>query len=631
MSATALQPEPHRSSLAARVLRTPLTELLRGHLAPALDAERTVAAAGLPASLAELTCGVIRRTRLWRREKLEVARELLAHFQDGLAAGAAADDLAASFGDPAQAAKLIRRAKRRNRPALWKALRLTRRTIGALVLFVLIVYTVQAVRIYTQRPNIARNFAAEWNAAPLAVPESERAWPIYRAAALALGEWPGGRANVSQRPGRADWPALVEFVEENARSVALYRQAAAMPKLAWVYTTQLQDEDARLWNPGHAAPSASAPAQPAVQDPDFVMFLMLPPLPVLRDGTRLLTIDAYRAAETNDPGRADADIRAILQMADHARETRVLIGDLVAVALSSRACDLLGTLLHDHPQLFSPEQLVAIAHRLATVGGGTLRVRFDSERAIFEDMLQRYYTDDGHGDGLPRPDLLGMATMVDGQTRDNSPLGGACAKLLLPAASTVMAGRRDLHAAFRDYIDRSDVEAELPLWERPAQVAHDGLEAMGRSPLAHVRYWPLFILAPALDNAGRIGEYATQTRDATLTALVLELYRRRHGEYPSSLAALTPQWLPKVPPDRYDGQPLKYRLVDGQPLLYSVGVDRKDDGGRLPNVPNVAPDAPNRESRANHLARMWRPPPNPNHPPPEPLPDGDWILWPPIE
>ena len=631
MSAAALQPEPHRSSLAARVLHTPLTELLCGHVAPAFDALQMVAAAGLPPTLTELTCGVIRRTRLWRREKLEVARELLAHFQDGLAAGATADDLAASFGDPAQAAKLIRRAKRRNRPVLWKALRLTRRTIGALVLFMLIVYAVQAIRIFTQRPNIARNFAAEWNAAPLAVPESQRAWPVYREAALALGKWPVSRANMTLRPGGADWPALVKFVDENARSVELFRQAAAMPKLAWVLNTQLQDEDARLINRGYTSPPASAPAQPAVQVPAFVMFLM-PPLPVLRDGTRLLTIDAYRAAETNDPGRADADILAILQMADHARETRVLIGDLVAAALSSRTCDLLGTLLHDHPQLFSPEQLVAIAHRLAAVGNGSLRVRFDSERAMFEDILQRFYTDDGHGDGLPRPELLCIASVVDGQSRDNSPFGGAFAKLLFPAASTVMAGRRDLYAAFRDCIDRSEAVADLPLWECPPQDTGDEtVIAMRASPLTRLHYWPLSILMPAFGNAGRIAEYATQTRDATLTALALELYHRQHGDYPSSLDALTPQWLPKVPPARYDGRPIKYRLVDGQPLLYSVGVDRKDDGGRLPDVSSLGPDAPNRAAQANRLARDWQPPPDPSRPPAKPLPDGDWILWPPVE
>ena len=30
---------------------------------------------------------------------------------------------------------------------------------------------------------------------------------------------------------------------------------------------------------------------------------------------------------------------------------------------------------------------------------------------------------------------------------------------------------------------------------------------------------------------------------------------------------MTPQYLPAVPLDRYDGKPLKYRIVEGQPMM----------------------------------------------------------------
>jgi hypothetical protein len=44
---------------------------------------------------------------------------------------------------------------------------------------------------------------------------------------------------------------------------------------------------------------------------------------------------------------------------------------------------------------------------------------------------------------------------------------------------------------------------------------------------------------------------------------------------------LTPTLLPEVPVDRITGGPLIYKLVDGRPLVYSVGADRDDDGGRV--------------------------------------------------
>ena len=55
--------------------------------------------------------------RLPRRERVEVSRELTAHFEDGLASGRTAADLLAEFGDPALAGGLIRRGARRRRRA----------------------------------------------------------------------------------------------------------------------------------------------------------------------------------------------------------------------------------------------------------------------------------------------------------------------------------------------------------------------------------------------------------------------------------------------------------------------------------------------------------------------------------
>jgi hypothetical protein len=60
----------------------------------------------------------------------------------------------------------------------------------------------------------------------------------------------------------------------------------------------------------------------------------------------------------------------------------------------------------------------------------------------------------------------------------------------------------------------------------------------------------------------------------------LERYRAGHKNlYPDSLNSLVPDFLPAVPEDIFNGSPLQYhRRADGY-LLYSVGSDRKDDGG----------------------------------------------------
>src|SRR5262245_22628915 len=85
---------------------------------------------------------------------------------------------------------------------------------------------------------------------------------------------------------------------------------------------------------------------------------------------------------------------------------------------------------------------------------------------------------------------------------------------------------------------------------------------------------------PAYWEAQEITERSLGRRDGVLIAITLEIFRREHGKYPDALDVLVPELLPEIPPDRITGTPTRYRLLESGPLLYSVGADRKDDGGR---------------------------------------------------
>jgi hypothetical protein len=119
-----------------------------------------------------------------------------------------------------------------------------------------------------------------------------------------------------------------------------------------------------------------------------------------------------------------------------------------------------------------------------------------------------------------------------------------------------------------------------------------------------------------LERTGWSAERLIGQRDGVTVGLALELFRRRHGRYPGTLGELVPDLLPALPLDRIDGQPLRYRLIDGRPLIYSVGVDRQDDGGRLAvdakgkPAPWIAAAWPN--SSASQVAAV----------------KGDWVLYP---
>lgn len=97
------------------------------------------------------------------------------------------------------------------------------------------------------------------------------------------------------------------------------------------------------------------------------------------------------------------------------------------------------------------------------------------------------------------------------------------------------------------------------------------------------RFWKHEMMAamllPALDKVQRRAAVAQATVDQMVTACALERARLATGQYPETLAALTPAFLPAPPRDVMTGQPLLYRPRDNGYLLYSVGWDRDDDGG----------------------------------------------------
>ena len=75
-------------------------------------------------------------------------------------------------------------------------------------------------------------------------------------------------------------------------------------------------------------------------------------------------------------------------------------------------------------------------------------------------------------------------------------------------------------------------------------------------------------------------------KQLTVTAIALTRYKLRHGKFPADLATLVPEFLPAVPLDPVNAQPLRYSLnANGTFLLYSVGEDAEDNGGN-PNKTN---------------------------------------------
>lgn len=589
-------------SAVNKLASTPMSDVVRGRLTGRLAWREALDRANLPAPAAGVIREVVRRTRLWRTERADVAMELIAHFQDGLESGASADELVRSFGDARSAARLITRAKRRSRGPLWKAANAGAWALLALAGVMALVYAWWAVLFFSSSPRIARDYVAELNAPIAMIPESERALPLYqefyRVRALLPADAPfpaemiEGQRYDGARPGDPEWPAAEAYLALNARAIELARAAATKPALG----NLLNNVDG--WDNPASGGASSGVMKNSLRE------TVLPHIGTTRLAARLLSMTAVQAAARGEGARAVADCVSMLRIANHSEENGFLIGQLVRQAIDNLLLETVGWIAAKHPESLSEAQWRELAHTIAgELSDDETRLRFGVESASFDDLLQRVYSDDGRGDGrLTREGVEAIMSMDTQRTGFDR----AGAVLLGPALSGFGAGRKVVKAEYDALIDAAQLETDKPLREQDAAAMERRFDERFGSAVNSVRYLMVRLMAPGFARTADGPERTRQKRDAILAAIALELHRRRAGSYPATLDELTPALLPAVPMDRYAGTPMTYVLRDGAPMLYSVGVNKVDDGG----VPG-----------GDRIRR------NPDGS--ETIPDGDWILWPP--
>ncbi|MDX9911262.1 MAG: hypothetical protein RBS39_05480 [Phycisphaerales bacterium] len=590
MSAREAEPARADGTLTVRqVLRTPMGRLVRGRLGPAPHPvarsrrgawRAMVRESVLPIQLRDLVDRVVRRTRLWKGEKLDVALELVAHFRDGIEAGRSADELSATFGDPDRAARLLRHAAKRKRPAWWHAMVFFRRGILAMFTILVGVYLFLFLRYHMGEVVVSHDYLADMNARAAAAPEADRAWPLYRQAIMQTKrEGPVQPSEAIQQfgldrigPDDPLYPEALDYLRRAAPALDLVRQAAKKPSLGLEIGFQT---DAELYD---YADGGYTPGDKPLDG--WLVGVLLPSLGDFRGYARLLRFDAQVAARNDDADRVFEDIEAILAMGRHVREHPVLISDLVGIALGAVASEITKRTLTERPELLSREQLLALAHDFAAWNEGLPLLQFEGERAFFEDFLQRAFTDDGHGDGFMTSDGLRIAMDAADDMlflHDQQEPTRFISAAIEPVASVVVAPRKEQQ---REY-DRIMALVQDALAAEPWESDEPLAVLQEESERSHsFRYLPVRFLMPAFGRAITSARQGEADRNATLVAIALELYRREHGSYPTTLADLTPRFLPSVPRDPFDGQPLRYEVRDGVAHVWSIGADRKDDGGR---------------------------------------------------
>ncbi|USN99071.1 MAG: hypothetical protein H6810_13125 [Phycisphaeraceae bacterium] len=460
-------------------------------------------------------------------------------------------------------------------------------------------------------PQVKVDYAAELNKAALAVPEEDRAWPIYIEAVSKLPKLKERAAFddliSSAAPGGERWTEAVRALDEYAEVVALIREGAAKAAAGVIAEPEVSKDILEAEGRGDEYEPYTGP------NPAWVVDVVLPQLSEFRSMTRILRVDALHAAEVGDGDRITADIEAMAGLGRQAREQPILINALVAQAIGVAAAQATERIIHDNADVLGEAQLARIDHALmsAFTGPGTT-LDLTGERYFFLDVIQRLYSDDGQGNGR-----ITAKGLEDFNTKnlvfDQKP-AMPHSRVLAGFMSLFSMDRAALTAMVNGFYDELEAYAARSPWARGPDTFDVRIETM------HANGNPLdmgerlvSLLMPALSSAvHRTDESRTEVEAARLL-IALDRFRLAHGTWPASPDELVPTLIDHVPLDPFTGDPLKYMLTDAGPVIYSVGVDREDDGGR--------PSA---------HANRWRPVDQVQSIPADD-PDGiggDWVLYP---
>ena len=563
----------------------------------------TEAAEQLPATVAAFIDDVARQTRLRRSERREVHRELVSHFAEAIDAGTPASEAISAFGDPRQAARQLRDAAIAKRTPIDRALARTAKAAAGLALVLVVVYAIAAAKLHLTTPVIAVD-PLERTRATLPVPAKpeDAAWPKYREAMTALGlafgdpeaDSPGAQAvGASPMPGSAEWAAATAWLDARQPALSALREASRRKLFGYPLARELGPEDERFL--GTVAAEAMRTLIARKDDPtNFPMLsILLPQLSKARAAARMLVVDAMHAAETGDGERFVSDIEAAIRLSCHVQEGRVMIGDLVAIAIRRLAVSRAIATLEWKPDLLDADRLLRLQRTFESLPRTLRRMDFTVERLMWADILQRCYTDDGDGNGTFRLDRTALLPLIQSSesvsgTRGKQGTAGsrpsvdpvfAATLLSAPIAAMTVADRRETREFVDTWMRRAEEASALPLRDRAR------IEALREEFHEEVDSRPARlllpkVLLPALMQAAASFAADDATLMAAATACAALRYRLDHaGSWPTRAEDLAPAYLAAVPEDPWSGSPVRLSAEPGEFRIWSVGEDGSDDGG----------------------------------------------------
>ncbi|MBE0711943.1 MAG: hypothetical protein IH583_06125 [Candidatus Aminicenantes bacterium] len=282
---------------------------------------------------------------------------------------------------------------------------------------------------------------------------------------------------------------------------------------------------------------------------------IIPGMVKMIQATRLMGFEALLRAEKGDVRSATERIRSGLGFASKVAQEATMITQLIAVADTRMLASFLEAICRG--------------------------------RKVDEEILLRLIAD-----LEPKPWRVRLAQAIKGERVFFIEMAKRAASGARLENEYILFGEPSILNDIRVWLIRpllkTDIRRTLPkLIDLEAQALHPYYESRGslRAQERQIETLPWYAYMSKLILGNFEAAFLKEAQlEATLlaarTGLACKLFENRTGAYPESLEALVPNILAEVPIDPFTGKPFVYRREGEGFIVYSLGSNEKDDGGR---------------------------------------------------
>ncbi|MDB4640115.1 hypothetical protein OAF56_00645 [Pirellulaceae bacterium] len=416
--------------------------------------------------------------------------------------------------------------------------------------------------------RVERDYVSELNRELLIGAEEDFAWPKYQEI---LRDMPAFNEDWSQRARgwtgtssiprwESAWPDIDQYLNENAEFLQLIRETSQREILGFRLRAGLKRGGTALKD------SEASSQKPVVVNVRMDAHIDLQKLALILDRHARLS---FRNGKTQI---AFDDLISMLNIASHVGQTKALFAQQLSANIASRSSYTLLELIGEDDGSISVDDLNNFLARLQNFQKKAIPISLSFARVMIKDFVQRVYTDNGNGDGHFR-----LTAYLDQIGYGRNPM----MEIIFEALGSGRYARRKVtEETLEDLIAKAQNEVQLEPWNlKTNSTLVDDLEQLdshkGKKLIVLTRLFP-DVFGPYF-----MMQYFIQLKDSLRVVIALKQFKETHQVWPTKLSDLDNDWLQEIPPDRFDGHALRYKLLDGVPILYAIGPDQIDDEGEV--------------------------------------------------